>query len=69
MDTNEDPSGLDYLHEITGDAATFINLFSGRQPQTLTAQPAVSVGVTGQSGLLIVLAVVVIGAIWIATKK
>jgi hypothetical protein len=68
MDDLNNPSGLDYLHEVTGDAATFINLFQGRQPQTL-AQPAVSVGVTGQSGLLIVLAVVVVGAIWVATKK
>lgn len=67
---SSDPSPIDYLHEITGDAATFVSIFQGR-PVNIQGVPTpqLSVGVTGQSGLLIVLGVVVIAAVWIATKK
>jgi hypothetical protein len=62
-------NATDIIHEVSSDALSFLSFFQGKPVNQVAPAPSVSVGITGQSGLLIVLAVVVVGAVWIATRK
>jgi hypothetical protein len=63
-----DPSLLDYIHAAVGESLAVIGYFQDKPPVVMQQPPAVSLGVSGQSSLLIVLAVGLIAVVW-ATRK
>jgi len=67
---DNDPSLLDFIHAGVQESLSVIGFFTDKPyvPQVGTPQPAVTVGVSGQTSLLIVLAVGVIAVVW-ATRK
>jgi hypothetical protein len=60
----------DIVETVSGSAASVIYAVQGQPPpqQTLVREPAVSVGLTGQTGLILV-GVAIIAIVFFATRK